>query len=162
MYLADVEARVEAAGQILHVLPPARGPASAHAALPSSSSNRGHRTRRPGRPYCFQPWMSRLLSLRVVGEGAVVVVPRLQKLCCSDALKSLRTMPLRVSRWGWGGQRKWGRVGALEGHVLDVLVLGGGGRRGAAAQGGGRRREQQQGAFHDALLQLRSSSVSAP
>ena len=96
MYLADVEARVEAAGQILHVLPPARGPASAHAAL-SARQPRGHRTRRPGRPYCFQPWMSRLLSLRVVGEGAVVVVPRLQKLCCSDALKSLRTM-LSVSR----------------------------------------------------------------
>jgi len=45
--------------------------------------------------------MRRLLSLRVVGEGAVVVVPRLQKLCCSDALKSLRAMPLSVSGVGW-------------------------------------------------------------
>ena len=135
MYLADVEARVEAAGQILHVLPPARGPASAHAALPSSSSSsssssRGHRTRRPGRPYCFQPWMSRLLSLRVVGEGAVVVVPRLQKLCCSDALKSLRAM-LSVSQSdregvGWAKRVGPGRVGALEGHVLDVLVVAAG------------------------------------
>ena len=44
-------------------------------------------------------------DLAILGEGAVVVVPRLQKLCCSDALKSLRTM-LSVSRWGWGGKER--------------------------------------------------------